>query len=382
MPDILVSSPKKPAIIMTRFPYASSWGGEESHTLAIARHLRDRGYEVIFMGSCPILLEQFKSSGFIIRPTWGGKMCVTPWELIKSFLFFPFIKWNLARVFTELRADYDVRGLYCLSLNEKLLLAPEAIRHKIPLTWIEHQEVRGWLLKSPWKSLYRANAIHAKIVPISKKNAKSLLDLGVAKENLVEIINGVDLSVIRLSPKNHEKGLIVYANRFIPKKGVQDFLEALKILFQGFQNVKIVIVGEGELEEKIRAEILQSFQGRDIQIYNFLKKEKWYELLAKADIFVSCARDSNETFSLNAAEALSNGCKLVVTNCCGIADYLQDGLEAFFVKPMDPIHLAEKIREALAVDDSIRERAMEVAREKFDQKRMLQEYENLLTSLK
>jgi len=57
---------------MTRFPYESSWGGEESHTLSLARYFREEGHEVIFMGSCPVLLKKFAEEGFEVHPCWGG----------------------------------------------------------------------------------------------------------------------------------------------------------------------------------------------------------------------------------------------------------------------------------------------------------------------
>src|SRR5690606_16841233 len=146
---------KPPAVIITRFPYESSWGGEESHTLSIAKHLRAKGFEVIFFGSCPILLQKFSELSFPVRKVWGGKMVVTPFELLKSFFLFPLIKWNLIQNFKKLYASYDIKALYCLSLNEKILLTPEAIKQNIPVTWVEHQEIRNWLLKNPWKKMYQ-----------------------------------------------------------------------------------------------------------------------------------------------------------------------------------------------------------------------------------
>lgn len=373
-----MTTPAKPsAVVITRFPYESSWGGEESHTISIAKYLREKGAEVIFMGSCPVLLEHFKNEGFKTRPTWGGKMCVTPWELIKSFFLFPFIKWNLAGVFSELCADYDVQALYCLSLNEKLLLTSEANRRKIPVTWVEHQEIRDWLLKSPWSSLYVRLASLVRIVPISQKNKRCLDEqLKIPPTVIIDIVNGVALENVQ--PRKTQRGLVLSANRFIPKKGVMDFVQALPELFSRHSDLQVHIIGEGEQEAEIQKYIVDHLSGKNIQIDNFLKKEKWFELLSQADVFVCSPRDTNETFSLNTAEALASGCKVVVTKCAGIADFLSNGVDAIITEPMNPTQLVQSIEVALSSSESMRESAIKTAREKFDQQRMLREYEKLI----
>lgn len=362
---------------MTRFPYESSWGGEESHTLAVARHLKSKGFEVIFMGSCAVLLQKFSEEGFPIKKIWGGRMVVTPFELLKSLLLFPWIKWNLARNFTELCADYDVKALYCLSLNEKLLLTPEALRRGIPVTWVEHQEIRNWLLKSPWRKLYSSLSPRVMIVPISQQNKRSLLEeLSVASSSIVDIVNGVGLENVQA--RKTQKGLVVSANRFIPKKGMMDFLQALPELFLQHAELQVQVIGEGEQEEELKKYISEQLPGKNIQLHHFLKKEKWFELLSQADIFVCSPRDTNETFSLNTAEALASGCKVVVTKCAGIADSLLDGQNAIIAEPMNPNQLALSIEKAFSSPESLRENAAKTAREKFDQQRMLLEYEKLI----
>jgi len=370
---------KPPAVIITRFPYESSWGGEESHTLSIAKHLRAKGFEVIFFGSCPILLQKFSELSFPVRKVWGGKMVVTPFELLKSFFLFPLIKWNLIQNFKKLYASYDIKALYCLSLNEKILLTPEAIKQNIPVTWVEHQEIRNWLLKNPWKKMYQKLSSLVRIVPISNTNKQRLLsNLAISESNLVEITNGVDLEAISALRENTQKNLIVCANRFIPKKGIMDFLSTLPTLFSRYSNLEVMIIGEGEEENIMKEYLAKNLPGKNVKIVNFLKKEKWFEVLSRCDVFVSTARDSNETFSLNTAEALASGCKVVVTKCSGIADYLQDGVDAFIAEPNDPENLRYNIERALAAPDMLAENGIKTAREKFDQNKMLQQYESLI----
>lgn len=370
---------KKPAIVMTRFPYESSWGGEESHTLVLARHFRSLGYEVIFFGNCKVLLERFIKEGFSVRKVGGGKMIVTKIELIKSLFLSPFLFWNIRRHFRDLLKEYNVKAVYCLSLNEKLFLTGTAVQKNIPVTWVEHQEIRNWLIKNPWRWLYKKNSLQVKVVPISLKNKDVLINrVGVLAENIVEIVNGINLEKISKLARLTQKNLIVAANRFIPKKGIMDLLVAAKLLFDQGHNLELMIIGEGEEEDEIRKYIAENLADKKITVSGFLKFENWYEVLSKTDVYVSCARDSNETFSLSTAEALAAGCKVVVTTCSGIADYLEGRTEAFLAHPKDPVDLSHRIEEALDAPDTMRDVARQAAREKFDQSEMLKKYEKLI----
>jgi glycosyltransferase involved in cell wall biosynthesis len=373
-----INTGKKKAVVMTRFPYESSWGGEESHTLTLAKHLRSKGYEVVFMGSCPVLLKKFTELSFPVKKVWGGKMVVTPFELLKSFFLFPFIKLNITRHFRKLVTNYDVRALYCLSLNEKVLLTQEAIRLKIPTTWVEHQEVRGWLLRSPWRNLYQSLSPFVKIVPICKVNMQRLADIKIEAGNMVEIVNGVDLEMASQNIRKTQKNLLVVANRFISKKGIMDFLSTLPNLFTEYPDLEVKIIGEGPERELMESFIKNKISGMNISIINFLKKENWFELLSRCDVYVSTARDSNETFSLSTAEALANGCKVVVTTCSGISDFLTNGEDAFLTEPMNPEKLEMNIKRALMSSEELRENAKTTAKKMFDQNKMLLQYESVI----
>lgn len=369
---------KKKAIVMTRFPYESSWGGEESHTINLAKSFREKGFEVIFMGSCPILLDRFQKEGFQTKKVWAGRMIVTPIQLLLSFFTFPFMIWSLRKAWRSITREADTRALYCLSLNEKIFLTPVALRQNVPVTWVEHQEIRNWLLRSPWKWLFMRHAKKVMISPISKKNERILKDqLKISPDNISFIINGVAQKDFQNHQRRTQPGLIVAANRFIPKKGLMDFLQAIEIM--GHENEReYLVIGDGEQENELKKFIKSHLADRKVTISNFLKKEKWIEVLSQADIYVSCARDTNETFSLNTAEALASGCKVVVTHCSGIADFLQDNEEAIICDPQNPEALAKAIEEALSTSEHMRSAAQKVSSEKFDQQKMHEEYHRLI----
>lgn len=304
-------------------------------------------------------------------------MFVTRWELLKSFVLSPFIKWNLSRHFVKLCEEYEVKAMYCLSLNEKLLLTTVALGRGIPVTWVEHQEIRAWLMKSPWRSVYLRFSRYLKIVPISSMNQKLLLELGVDDDSLVQIVHGVDIDTLLKIKRQTEKGLVVFANRFIPKKGAADFVAAIHSLANEHP-LRVMLIGEGPDRDEIELLCHDHLKDVNVSLHDFLKKENWFTLLSRADVFVLPSRDCSETFSISTAEAMAAGVKVVVTKCSGIAEYLTDHRDSFLCEPSNPMDLASGIRVALHSSDQIRDAARRTATETFDSGRMLSEYDTVI----
>ena len=363
----------KKAVLFTRFPYESEWGGEESHTLMIAKKMADEGWEPIFMGSCSVLAEHFRKNGWKAYKVWASKMIVTPLQLLLSLLLFPFIIWNLRRTFQKISRDHNIQTVYMLSFNEKIFMTSYCLRKGVRVLWVEHQEMRSWFQKNFWRRRYEKLAKKVSIVPISPKNKRVLEGLGL-ESSLHEIINGVDVQLVQSFRSEREMNLVVFANRFIPKKGVEDFIQSLDILKN--ENISVKILGQGELNDFVKNELSKIGKA---ELIPYLKKEDFYKLLNTADVFVSCARDENETFSLNSAEAMAAGCKLVVTNCSGIAHYLEDHKEALLCEPMNPEDLANKIQQALTAPEEMRVDAHKKAEKSFNSLNMLNEYYSLIT---
>ncbi len=97
------------------------------------------------------------------------------------------------------------------------------------------------------------------------------------------------------------------------------------------------------------------------------------------DLFVLPSR-TNDPFGLVAAEAMSLGVPVVVTDACGIASYVKDGENAVIVKADDAMELREGI-ESLRNPQKRRQigaKGKTVAANEFSVHRMVERYEALL----
>ncbi|MFC2154731.1 glycosyltransferase family 4 protein, partial [Candidatus Altiarchaeota archaeon] len=84
-----------------------------------------------------------------------------------------------------------------------------------------------------------------KIIAVSRKTKEALISLGIQKNKIILIPNGVDISFIQ-SVKPEKKGVdLIFVGRLIPEKNVDVLLKALARIVGGGRDVSLVIVGEG-----------------------------------------------------------------------------------------------------------------------------------------
>ncbi len=99
------------------------------------------------------------------------------------------------------------------------------------------------------------------------------------------------------------------------------------------KKISLEIIGDGPLREKL--EILNIKYKLDIQFSGLLSKEKVYEKMIEADIFILPSK--NETFGMVYMEALSHGNIVLCTKNSGAAGIIKDGtngdINGFLIKP-------------------------------------------------
>ncbi len=161
------------------------------------------------------------------------------------------------------------------------------------------------------------------------------------------IPNAVDIEefnhqIPKLKKFSGDKINILFVGRIEERKGLIYLLKAFKILQEKFYNLRLIIVGEGELKKECQ---------------NWIKKNKLKEVYfegkktsralpayyARADIFVSPAI-FGESFGIVLLEAMASGTPFVAFANKGYQEFLQGKRgEEFLVKPKDYRALAEKI---------------------------------------
>lgn len=374
---------------MTRFPYEAVFSGEEIHTLNLAGRLREKGYEIIFAGSCPVLLTRFREIGFQSKKRYGGKALVSKQALLLFLFTFPLVLISFLFLAIEAKWKDRVDVVYMLSLNEKLFLTPWLLFFGIRVVWVEHSRIGDWLTKNPFLRFYLRWSNFIQIVTVSQLAKVQLLDLGVPFKNIKFILNGVD--VVKLNEFNQNNldkwvaqnqffksnsfkiGLIT---RLYADKGIDYFIEAFRQVIIHFPNCEALIVGEGP-EKELLASLAKNLP---IRFIGKLEHAEIKYFLQSIDVFVLPSSEY-DPFGLAPAEAMATKKPVIVTDVCGITDFLQNEEEALIVPAKNVEALSDALKR-LINDEKLRKKlaqnGQKLAQRKFSLERMVDEYEEVI----
>lgn len=144
--------------------------------------------------------------------------------------------------------------------------------------------------------------------------------------------------------------VVVCVARLQAEKGIDELIEATAALREELPGLRVVVVGGGPEEERLRALVAE--RGVEDAMLLLGRRSDVGELLAVADLF--CLPSRHEGLPLSVLEAMTAGLPVVATAVGGLPSLLTDGEDGLLVAPRDPAALAAALRRALTDDDLAR----------------------------
>ncbi|MCI9246434.1 MAG: glycosyltransferase family 4 protein [Clostridia bacterium] len=133
--------------------------------------------------------------------------------------------------------------------------------------------------------------------------------------------------------------VILYVAELIKRKNQTMLIQTIKKLEEQLPDVKVLLVGNGALTEFYQ-EMIQKLKLQDkIKLLGFRKDVP--KLMRIANMYVSTSRQ--EGLPVNIMEAMVSNIPMVVTNCRGNRDLIQDGKNGYLVEIDNTEELKEKI---------------------------------------
>jgi glycosyltransferase involved in cell wall biosynthesis len=194
-----------------------------------------------------------------------------------------------------------------------------------------------------------------RIVTVSKSLA-TILDNDTSASKEINVISmGVD--AVLFSPQHRNNALreqynicgtlLLFVGRLTEIKGVRHLLDAMVLVVAEIPDIKLLIVGHGELEEDLKKQVAHLGLQENVCFNGCIPNEQLPQYYATADIFISPSirlkNGGSEGFGLTFVEAAMSGCFLIGTKTGGIEDIIIDEKTGFLVPPEDASALAGKI---------------------------------------
>lgn len=135
-----------------------------------------------------------------------------------------------------------------------------------------------------------------------------------------EFVPSVDLMSIRKRYKiNENEKVVLFVGRLETVKGVEDLINAFKLLLQKYPNTHLFLIGDGDFNNYIK---ISGDDWSNITFTGKLEKSKVYDFYHIANVGVVCSL--HEEFGLVAVEMMMHQIPIVVSDAGGL-DEIVDG---------------------------------------------------------
>ncbi len=192
----------------------------------------------------------------------------------------------------------------------------------------------------------------------------AIATFGFDAERVTTLMNAVQTPEFSHRVRRQGPARILFLGKLIPRKGVDELLEALASKAMAELDWEVVIAGGGAVD-RYRDKALALGLGDNVDILDWQPDAEAQKLLADSDIFVLPSHF--EGLSIAMLEAMAHGLAVVVTPVGATEEVLTDDLSGLLVPVGDVEALAQALAR-LVREPAERARLQAAARERFNEK--------------
>ena len=149
-----------------------------------------------------------------------------------------------------------------------------------------------------------------------------------------------------------EERIILCVSRLSYRKGIHVLLNAMKILTDEMDDIRLIILGEGEMFLLLRTQAKSLDLENRVSFMGYVPSQQLPKFYGMTDVFVLPSITA-EAFGIVLLEAMASGKPVVATNVGGIPEVVESSNCGILVDPWDEYALAEAIF-SLLEDESLR----------------------------
>jgi glycosyltransferase involved in cell wall biosynthesis len=264
----------------------------------------------------------------------------TPWNIARALI-------GLNGVLRKMRPDI----IHAHMMTSTVLAAALRPFHRFKLVTTVHNEFdRGAILM----------ALGDRVIAVSGAVRDSMARRGAPRARLRVVLNGTigspRLDEAKPAPEALPRPAVTFVGGLHPRKGIDDLINAFKLVAAQEPTSRLNIVGAGPHDEIYRGLAAESGFGDRIAFFGYSADPRKY--LLGSDIFVLASHA--DPAPLVVAEARDCGCAIIATDVDGIPEMLEGGRAGLLVPSKNPEALSAALLKVLrdpALLRDLRERA-------------------------
>lgn len=383
-------------LVLTEFP--PSFGGMQTHALALCRWLRQRGYDITVVtyrwedGPVEDVACDFPVHRILSRIAYHANLRkleriireTGPQLIYSSTVYYGELAERTGRPMLCRSAGNDVLRPWIawpFPAGSQLLDVPAVERYLYRRwrRWRWPESLEGLLVKTRF-AVMRNSAQAMRCIFANSEFTGTLLAQCRIPAGQVRILpGGVDVSYFERPRRSRaELGLsahvfyLLTACRLVEKKGLDVLLAALARMQPLPFPLKLLIAGEGRHRRELEAGIVSLGLEDRVQMLGYLSQDQLRDYLHAADLFVLSSREvadhrtglrDAETMGRVLCEAAAAGRPRLATQSGGIPSVMEHGVDGWLVREACPTSLAQAIH-TLATTPALRQTLAHAAQQR------------------
>lgn len=329
-------------------------GGDVNVCYNLSKELVKRGHEVT------IITTDFEFDENYAKTIEGMGIKVLSFHCIaniKLFLISPYMKkWLKYNI-----NYFDVIHLHDFRSYQNNIVHHYAEKYGIPYVLQAHGSVPRIIEKKGLKYLfdiyfgYKILKYASKVIAVSNVEVDQYVKMGVPKEKIVIIPNGIDVDSFNDLPEKgtfrkqyriSEKYVILFLGRLHERKGIDFLIKSYSKLRNEQCNIVLVLAGtDNGYKSKAEMLITDLNLTNNVKFIGYINEADKLAAYVDADVLVYPA--IFEIFGLVPFEAIICGTPVIVTDDCGCGELVREANCGYLVKYGDVNDLEEKMKWAI-----------------------------------
>lgn len=299
-------------------------------------------------------------------------------------------------IYTQLKISYKLMrtsrnvDVYFFLMGINLLipmLAAKLLRKKVILfvteSGVKINKIRGDTVANLANILTEMNYFLSNKIVVSRK--EYIEDFGLKKHRekvLIASRHFANFKVFKIKKQiNERKNVVGYVGRLSEEKGILNFVESIPKVLKKNDNVKFLIVGDGNLSANIREYLNKHTVNEKVEMIGWIPLEEIPDYLN--ELKLSVIPSYTEVGPWTVLEAIASGTPVLATSVGLIPDIVKDGETGFILEDNSPECIAKNIERVLSYPnlDEIVENARKLIEREYTYEAAVERYRKILESM-
>jgi glycosyltransferase involved in cell wall biosynthesis len=331
--------------------YAPHVGGVESHVHDMAKYMVDQGDDVTVLTSrydkhLPALERR---EGIIVRrvptvvealrtpfmPRVHQEVLDGDWDIVHSHTPPPFTAY-FACTAAEARGIPHVLTYHC---DDEITLPAIG-----PVLVALYRESLGrWTLAHSTQVVVSTES-YARTSRLVWRYDPEVIGAAIDAKRFSPMVDGSKVREHLRIPPPEEGHMVLYVGRLVPHKGVEFLLEAVPKLRP---SAHLVVVGTGPWGDTLEKRARMMGVADRVTFAGAVPFPELPQYYRAADVTVLPSISRLEAFGLVGLEGMASERPVVLSDIPGVREVIEDGVEGFHSRPVDPDDIAEKVNTLL-----------------------------------